>query len=88
MPKIDQIIEDIRELKTEVNRRSAHRIFSMLESHRREFAERIDPEYVELALKNFEALSESSAGHAASTEFKREFEKSYEGLLFHLNRIL
>ncbi len=88
MPKIDQLIEDIRELKAEVNRRSAHRIFSMLENHQREFAERIDPEYLAMALKNFGSLSESSPGQAATAEFKREFEKSYEGLLFQLNRIL
>ncbi|MBL7932873.1 MAG: hypothetical protein JNL60_13270 [Bacteroidia bacterium] len=88
MAKIDQLIEDIREMKNETTRRSAHRIFNMLEGHKREFSGKIDSDYLELALKTFEALSEASAGESQTEDYKREFKKSYEGLLFHLNRIL
>lgn len=88
MAKIDQLIEDIREMRHEMNRRSAHKIFNMLEGHKREFSEKIDPDYLNLAMKTFEALSEANAGHSTTDEYKREFAKGYEGLLFHLNRIL
>lgn len=88
MPKIDQLIEDIRELKLEANRRSAHRIYTMLDGHRKEFQDKIDPDYLAMALKSFEALSETNMSQAGSEAFKRDYDKSFEGLLFHLNRIL
>ena len=88
MAKIDQLIEDIREMRNEINRRSAQRIFKMLEGHKREFSGKIDSDYLELAIKTFESLSEVTSGQAETEEYKREFKKGYEGLLFHLNRIL
>lgn len=88
MARLNQLLEDIRELRHERNRRSAHRIFNMLEGHKKEFSEKIDPDYLALALHTFETLSEASSGESTTDEFKREFEKAYESLLFHLNRIL
>jgi hypothetical protein len=87
MAMLEQLIEEIKELKNEVNHRSALKIFSILDNNKKLFIEKMDPDYFAAILKNFEDISYSSPKEYGTENYKREYQKYFESLSFHLNRI-
>jgi hypothetical protein len=88
MDRVEQIIEEIGELRNETNHRAALRIYNLLAYNRKLFLERMDPENFNYLTKGFEEISNSSLTAYNSESFKREYSKIFESLLFHLNRIV
>ena len=87
MGRLEQVIDEIKELRNETTHKSALRVYNMLEGNRKLFLERMEPDNFKYHLKSFEDLSEVSAKEYNTPGFKRDYNKSFEGLLFHLNRL-
>jgi len=47
----------------------------------------MDPEYLEMAIKNFGELCDTPSREYNSAGYIRDYQKYYESLMFHLNRI-
>lgn len=88
MSRLDQLVSEIRELKQETNHRSCLRIFNLLENNRKLFLDKIDPDYFNLALRNFEALRDTPSRNYNTAGYIRDYQSAYESLMFHLNRII
>lgn len=88
MSRIQQLIEEIRELRGEQNHRTALHLYNLLENNRTLFLGKLDPNDFKIILKNFEALSEAHPRDYGSSSFKNDFQRAYELLAFHLNRVI
>lgn len=87
MARLEQLVEEIKELKREQNHKTALRIFSILTNNKKLFLEKMDSDVMELILKNYERMSYGSPSDHGTSAYKRDFENYYENLLFHLNKI-
>lgn len=88
MIRINGIIDEIKELKKEPNHRSALKIVSLLESNHKLFLAKLDPQDYNFMLRNFEELAHTAPKDYNTAGFTREYEKHFESLLFHLNKIV
>jgi hypothetical protein len=87
MSRIAQLIEEIKELK-EANNRSTLQLYNLLENNKQLFLSKLDPVDFRIILKNFEQLSETHPKEYGTPSYKSEFQRAYELLSFHLNRII
>ena len=85
--RINAIIEEIKELKNERNHCSALKIVSLLENNQKLFLAAMDASDLNFMLRNFEELSQTQPKDYNSAAFKSDYEKHFESLLFHFNRI-
>lgn len=88
MGRVEQIIDEIKELRNETNHRSALRIYNLLENNKKLFLEKMEPDNFKYLANSFEDLSEVATKEYNTPGFKRDYTKNFEGLLFHLNRIV
>ncbi len=88
MFRLKAIIDEISALRNETTYRAALQIANLLDNNRKSFLEKMDAADFNFLLKNFEALSYSSPKDHNSPDFKREYQKQFESLMFHLNKIL
>jgi len=88
MARIEQLIDEIKELKAEKNYKTALRILAILVNNKKLFSEKIESDLLERIIKNYESISYSNIKDQESTSFIREYENTYENLLFHLNKIV
>ncbi len=88
MLRLNGIIDEIKELKKESNHRSALKIVSLLECNHKLFQAKLDPLDYNFMLRNFEELSHTQSKDYNSAGFARDYEKHFESLLFHLNKIV
>ena len=88
MSRLQQIIEEIKELKNEANHRSSLRILKLIQNNKKLFLEELDEDVVEMTLRNFESLCNASTLDQADSAYVREFTKYYESLMFYLNRVI
>lgn len=88
MPRIHALIDEIKELQKEKNHRSSLQIARLLENNRKLFLEKMDDADYNYMLRNFEDLSQTSPKDYNSQGFLNEYDKSFESLLFHLNKIV
>lgn len=81
----------INEIKNP-NSASAHKqaldIYNMLNNNRAKFTDKIDKDTYHHLLKSFEKLSEARAVEYGSSSYKDEFNRSYNLLLFYLDRVI
>jgi hypothetical protein len=87
MSRIAQVIEEIKELK-EANNRSTLQLYNLLENNRQLFLSRLDPVDFKVIHENFKQLSETHPREYGTPSYKSEFQRAYELLSFHLNRII
>ena len=87
MARLEQMIDEIKGLKNEVHHRSILRILNLMQNNKKLFLEEVDPDYLEMAIKNFEALCDAPSRDYNTPGYIRDYEKSYESLMFHLNKI-
>lgn len=87
MSRLDQLIGEIRELKNETNHRAALRILQVLENNKKLFSEKIEEDYLQLAIRNFETLCDTPSRDYHSASYIRDFQKYYESLMFHLDKV-
>ena len=85
---LDQVINEIRQLKNAPNRRSAIEIVRMLEGNKRLFLRSVDAHNFEILFHDFEKLADAHATEYLSDSYKREYEKSYNLLMFYLDKII
>lgn len=85
---IHELVEQLRNYKGQVSHRSTMEIYNLLENNKPLFLKHIDPENFGPMLSGFEQLSYSSPKDYASTDYKREFQKLYELLMFYAERII
>lgn len=88
MARIDQLINEIKELRKESNHRSVLRIYNLLENNKKLFLEKMDAGTFNLILGNFENLSQVASKEYNTTGYVRSYENYFESLLFYLNRII
>jgi len=87
MRRVDQLISEIKELRQQATYKSALRVFQLLDNNKNLFLEKIESDTFRFFLTGFSELSEASAATSQSPSFKREYDKLFETLLFHLNRV-
>jgi hypothetical protein len=88
MQKIHQLIEEIKDLRTDVSHRSALRVFSLLENNQKLFLEKMDPMDFNFLLKSFEEISNSRSVDYGTPRYKSDYQKNFELLLFHFSKII
>ncbi|MEI8136666.1 MAG: hypothetical protein WCH21_04985 [Bacteroidota bacterium] len=88
MSKIEQLIEEIKDLKKETNHKSALQIYRLMDNNKKLFLENIDSADYNFMLSNFESLSYGNPKDYNTSGFIRDYEKYFESLLFHLNKIV
>lgn len=87
MARLEQMIDEIKGLKNETNHRASLRILSLIQNNKKLFLEEVDPDYLEMAIGNFEGLCDSPSREYNSNSYIRDYEKYYESLMFHLNKV-
>jgi len=88
MFRLPQLISELQEIGLEPGLKSALKIHKILDGNKALFETKIEEDTFSTVLRNFEALSNSSAREVSSPDFKRDYQRSYELMLFHLNRII
>lgn len=88
MHKIQQLIEEIKELKTEANHKSALRVHTLLENNRQLFLQKMDPTDFNYLLRSFHDIVNSNARDYYTDGYKTVYTKQFELLLFHLDKII
>jgi hypothetical protein len=88
MSRVHQITDEIKEFRNEATHKAALRVYNLLENNKKLFIEKIDKDTFEFLTKSFRELSEASAATYNSPGFKRDYSKSFEGLMFHLQKII
>ncbi len=88
MARIEQLINEIFEMKGDVSHKCALRIYNLLENNKKLFGEKMEADNLALLLKNFEAISYGNPTEYNSSGYQRDFEKNYESLSFYLNKII
>lgn len=88
MARLEQLIDEIKGLRNEPNHRSSLRILSLMENNKKLFLEEVDPEYLNMAIKNFGALCDTPSKDYNTAVYIRDYQKYYESLMFYLNKII
>jgi hypothetical protein len=87
MARLEQMIDEIKGLKNETNHRSSLRILNLMQNNKNLFLEGVDTDYMEMAIKNFEALCDTPSKEYNMASYIRDYQKSYESLMFHLSKV-
>ncbi|MBX3163908.1 MAG: hypothetical protein KF900_05465 [Bacteroidetes bacterium] len=85
---LSNLINEIKNPSSASAHKQALDIYTMLENNRTKFLEKLDKDTYNHLLKNFESLSEARATEYNSTSYKDEFNRTYNLLLFYLDRII
>jgi hypothetical protein len=85
---LPQIINEIKELKTQPTRRSCLAIFQLLENNKTLFLQNMEPDNFNHVYATFEQLSEANPKEYNSQNYMHEYEKAHSLLMFYLDRIL
>ncbi len=85
---IHELVDQLRNYKDQINHRSTLEIYNLLENNKNLFLKYIDQENFTPLLSHFETLSYSSPKDYTSDDYKREFQKLYDLLLFYVERII
>jgi len=88
MHKINQIIDEIRTLKTEPSHKSALRISNLLENNKKEFLAVVEAQDFRYLLLGFENLSYKNPQEFKFGECINEYNQLCENFLFHCTRLL
>ena len=86
--RLNEIIEEIRRLRTSPSHRSTMDICRMLENNKRKFLEKLDEDNFDMLLSNFSKLSDAKSTDYDSTGYTREYEQAHSILSFYLDRII
>jgi hypothetical protein len=84
---MNNVLDEINDLKNEPTRRAALRIFSLLENNRAFFLKNIDNDFYHFILKQFERLANEST-LVTTSSFKEEYQKLYGMLSYQLDKII
>lgn len=88
MSRIHQLIIEIKHLRKEVSHRSALQAQNILVNNSKMFEGSMEADDLKAIIRNFTALAEANPNSYQSEEYKREFQRCFDNLLFHLNRII
>jgi hypothetical protein len=88
MARIHQLISEIGELKQETHHRAVLKILGILENNKALFRENMDPDYLNLVIKDFAGLCDTPPRDHQSPSYIREYQRCFDSLMFHLNRII
>ncbi|MDO8998701.1 MAG: hypothetical protein Q7W45_02970 [Bacteroidota bacterium] len=88
MSKIQQLIVELKDLKKESNHKSALHIYRLMENNKRVFLDKMDANDFNFIHSNFESLSYGNPKEYNTPSFIRDYEKYFESLMFHLNKIV
>ncbi len=88
MHKINQIIDEIRTLKTDPSHKSALRISNLLENNKKEFLAVVEAPDFRYLLLGFENLSYKNPQEFKFGECINEYNQLCENFLFHCTRLL
>jgi hypothetical protein len=84
---LDQVINEIRQLRDAPNRRSAIEIHRLLDGNMNAFNNRMDADSFRILLNDFKKLADAQASEYMSEGYKRDYKKAYDLLMFYLEKI-
>lgn len=85
---IQELADQLRELKHEVNHRSTLKVYNLLENNKKVFLQKMEADSFGMLLKGFENLANENPKEHKSENYRREYEKNFELLLFYLDKII
>ena len=85
---IHELVDQLRNYKGQISHRSTMEIYNLLENNTVLFHKHIEPASFAPLFSGFETLSYSSPRDYNSADYKREFERLYELLMFYSERII
>jgi len=83
-----ELAEQLKDHKTEINHKSTLKVYNLLENNKKVFLQKMEADSFKMLLKNFENLANENPKEYTSESYKREHEKSFELLLFYLDKII
>lgn len=86
--RLNDLIEEIKNLKAFPSHKSTMDICRMLENNRRLFLEKIEEENFNSVLANFENLSNARPTEYNSSGYLRDYEQAHNLLSFYCSRII
>ena len=84
---MNNIHDEINDLKNQINHRSAFRIHTLLENNRVYFLKHLDEDFYNFIVKQFGLLADQSRLQN-TPHFKEEYKKLYGMLSYRLDKIL
>ncbi|MBA3663617.1 MAG: hypothetical protein H0W61_05350 [Bacteroidetes bacterium] len=84
---MNNILEEIKDLKNDVTHRSALRIFNLLDNNRDKLLTRFEPDFFKNLHSGFESLAYGSPANSGSADFKNQYSKLIEMFLYRVNRM-
>jgi len=85
---LPQLINEIKELKTQQTHRSCLTIARLLENNRTMFLQNMEADNFNHVYNAFERLSETNPKEYNTVDYRSEYEKTHALLMFYLDRIL
>lgn len=86
--QLPAIIDEIRSFRDQAVHRSTSEICRLLENNQPLFLNKMDPDNFRLILNDFKELDARPARDYGSGSFKRDYEKSYNLLMFYLEKFI
>jgi hypothetical protein len=86
--QISAIINEIRSFKDQATHRSTSEICRLLGNNKTLFTSRMDPDDFRMLLNDFSEIDARPAKEYGSAAFKRDYEKSYNLLMFYLDKFI
>ena len=86
--RIHDLINEIQELGGTTPRKAAFDIYNILENNKILFGDKLDADVFKQILNSFEKLAYAGAAEFNSSNYKDEFQKSYNLLSFYLGRVI
>ena len=84
---MNNILEEIKDLKNDPTHRSALRIYNLLDNNKTKFLQKFEADFFSNLLSGFESLAYESPANTTSTDFKDQYHKLHEMFLYRLNRL-
>lgn len=86
--RLHDLINEIKELNNTTPRKAAFDIYNILENNKSLFGTALEEDVFRQILKAFETLAYANASEFNSSSYKEDFLKSYNLLLFYLNKVI
>lgn len=88
MARLDDLVDEIKQLNSQLNYKTALRIHTILSNNRKLFIEKMDEEVVDRSITNFDSLAQVDFKEQSTDNYLRTFRNAFENLLFYINKII
>ncbi|HEY1039150.1 MAG TPA: hypothetical protein VGF30_07075 [Bacteroidia bacterium] len=85
---ISSLADQLKELKSETNHRATLKVYNLLENNKKTFLQYLEEDSFIMLLKNFENLANENPREHSGENYKSEYKKNIELLMFYLDKII